>query len=282
MSTYFLLQTMKRKRLSPKDWATVTIFLLGILIVPTSAQDETKKLAHNYGDGTLRRIRVPILMYHYISPIPSDADDLRLGLTIEPDVFQAHMQYLSEEGYQTITLYQLDEALARGTPLPAKPVVLTFDDGYVEHYTRVFPTLLKYGFTGTFFVITGRADTNDRAYLNWEQIQEMAENGMSMEPHTKTHVDLRQRDQDFLVYEILGSIESLETHIGQLPGMFAYPSGRYDEKTLAVIQTLPIQRAVTTEFGASHTTDNSLALQRVRVSGGTGVPGLAHLLDRSQ
>ena len=233
------------------------------------------------GDGTLRRIRVPILMYHYVSPLPLDADATRIQLTVDPAMFRAHLRYLAESGYETISLYQLDEALLNGTPLPPRSVILTFDDGYIDHYTNVFPALQQYGFTATFFIITERADSGDPVYMNWTQIREMADAGMSLESHTKTHRDLRERDYDFLVYELLGSLQSLSAHTPRPAHMFAYPVGHYDDMTLSVLSQLPVWRALTTQSGALHTTDNRLELPRVRINGDTGVGLLASLLTTS-
>lgn len=229
-------------------------------------------------DGTLRRIKVPILMYHYVSELPLNADAVRVDLTVTPDMFRAHMRFLHEQGYETISLYDLDSALGIGSMLPLKPVILTFDDGYIDHYQNVLPILLEFGFAGTFFIITGRADANDPHYLNWMQIREMADGGMSMEAHTKSHLDLRGRDYDFLVYEMLGSIESLSAYTGRLPHMFAYPVGRYDALTLEVLKQMPVWRAVTTEAGVLHTTDNHLEVARLRIHGYTSVTGLEQLL----
>lgn len=262
------------------------LVLLPLLTAPVRAQDTSAAVVEMASwqetepawDGTLRRIRVPILMYHYVSPLPEDADEYRIDLTIAPDTFRAHMEYLFYEGYSPISLYRLHDALLTGAELPAKPVVLTFDDGYIDHYTNVFPVLKQYGFTGTFFIITGRADAGDPAYLSWDQIREMSDSGMSMEPHTKTHQSLRERDHDFLVYEMLGSLESLQAYTGRQPHLFSYPVGHYDAATLAVARTLPIWRAVTTRGGRYHTTDNRLLLDRVRISGGMGVQGLASVL----
>ncbi len=233
------------------------------------------------GDGTLRRIRVPILMYHRVSDVPADADVYRIDLTVVPEMFRAHMQYLHDEGYHTISLYDLHDALLRGTPLPPNPVVLTFDDGYIDHFIIVFPTLKEFSMVGTFFVITGYADANNPDYLNWAQIREMTEAGMNMEPHTKSHLGLIGRDRDFLVDEVLGSFESMAAHTGGMPRMFAYPGGDYDDTALEMLQSLSVWRAVTTERGALHTTDNLLEVPRVRVSGDTGVTGLVYILQTS-
>lgn len=232
-------------------------------------------------DGTYRRIRAPILMYHYVSELPEDADEVRTDLTISPGLFQAHMAYLTAQDYTPISLYDLDDALLTGTPLPDNPVVLTFDDGYIDHYTNVFPVLRQYGFTGTFFIITGTADAGDPAHLTWEQIRQMSQAGMDMESHTKTHPDLRGRDHDFLVYQLLGSSQSLEAYTGKTPHFFAYPIGRYDDAVLAVLGALPIRRAVTTAPGALQTSDNRLEMPRLRIHDFTGVAGLAGLLRES-
>lgn len=263
--------------------AAVGLLVAGVSVSRVNSQQLAMAFSPQpaLGDGTLRRIHVPILMYHRVSELPPDADVYRVDLTVVPEVFRAHMQYLYDEGYHTISLYQLNEALLHGTPLPTKPVILTFDDGYSEHYTTVFPTLEEFEFNGTFFVITGYADVNNPEYLNWSQIREMSDAGMSMEPHTKSHLGLVGRDNDFLTYEVLGSFESMAAHTGQMPRMFAYPGGDYDDAALEMLESLYCWRAVTTQRGALHTTDNYLEVPRVRVSGDTGVVGLAYLLQTS-
>jgi peptidoglycan/xylan/chitin deacetylase (PgdA/CDA1 family) len=256
-------------------------FVLLLIGTPQPIRSQSAAPTADPGDGTLRRIRVPILMYHYVSNLPPDADATRTQLTVDPVMFRAHLSYLAQNGYNTISLYQLDNALMRGTPLPPRPVILTFDDGYIDHHVNVFPALQENGFTATFFIITQRADVNDPVYLNWSQIEAMAAAGMSMESHTKTHQDLRERDYDFLVYELLGSLQSLGAHTGVSSRMLAYPVGHYDDMTLSVLDQLPIWRAVTTERGALHTTDNRLEVPRVRINGDTGVGALAGLLETS-
>lgn len=256
----------------------IICFLVSGAALAQTATPTVVERAEPVWDGTYRRIRVPILMYHYVSEPPEDADEYRIDLSITPEMFRAHMDALYTGEYTPISLYYLDTALLTGVPVPDNPVVLTFDDGYVDHYTNVFPVLEQYGFTGTFFVITGTADSEDPAYLSWAQVRQMADAGMDMESHTKTHPDLRGRDYDFLVYELLGSAESLQAFTGRIPHMLAYPGGRYDDTTLDVVNTLPIWRAVTTEPGVLHTTDNRLEMTRQRISSETGVAGLLNLL----
>jgi peptidoglycan/xylan/chitin deacetylase (PgdA/CDA1 family) len=188
------------------------------------------------------------------------------------------MQYLQDSGFSTITLYELHYALQTGTALPPRPVVLTFDDSYIDHYQYVFPLLREMNFTATFFVITQRSDSGNPNHLTWAQIAEMSAAGMSMEAHTKDHIGLRGRDRETLVYQVLGSIESLGAHTGVMPHMFSYPAGQYDDFTLSVIGEMPVWRAVTTQSGARHTTDNYLEMPRVRVTNDMSGPGLVQLL----
>jgi peptidoglycan/xylan/chitin deacetylase (PgdA/CDA1 family) len=168
-----------------------------------------------------------------------------------------------------------------GSHLPRKSIILTFDDGYVDHYMNVFPKLLNFGYSGTFFVISGKADREDPNYMSWQQIKEVVAAGMYVEAHTKTHADLRNRNLEFLVYEILGSIESVQAHTQSVSRMFSYPAGRYDDATLNVVHSTPIWRALTTAHGAYHTTDNRYMVERLRVSGNMSIIGLEHLLRTS-
>lgn len=252
----------------------VSVVLLLVIGVTTFASDSPRVEQ----GSTLRRLRVPILMYHYVSELPPHADDIRIGLTVTPAIFRKHMQYLHDQGYTTISLYDLNNALTKGTKLPPKPIVLTFDDGYIDAYTNVFPILKQYGFVGTFFIITSRPDAHDPAYMSWPQITEMSQAGMSMEPHTKDHLDLRNRDHDFLIYQMKGSIESLAAYTGKTPHMFAYPVGHYDLATLQVARELDLWIAVTTANGDLQTSTGRLHSPRLRVSGNMSVDGLAAVL----
>ncbi|MCI0711905.1 MAG: polysaccharide deacetylase family protein, partial [Chloroflexi bacterium] len=270
-----IINTMIRKQ---PFFYIILLSLLAVTLGQSQANDQ-QDLPIMRGDGTLRRIRVPILMYHYVSELPPNADELRVGLTVSPQAFREQIQYLQANGYSTTSLYEIYLALNHGIPLPQHPVVLTFDDGYIDHYATVFPILQAHNFTGTFFISTEFADTNRPGHMSWEQITQMANAGMSMESHTKTHADLRERNPDFLVYEIAGSIESLWSHIGREPRMFAYPYGHYDDNSLRLLETTRVLQAVTTQPGIYHTTDNNLLMQRMRVTNETGISSLRYLLN---
>lgn len=231
-------------------------------------------------DGTRRRVRVPILMYHYVSTPPEDADHYRKDLSVTPDQFAAQLAWLRDNGYTAVTLDAVFAALERGSPLPPRPVVLTFDDGYADAYANAFRLLKQFGMAGTFFVVTEWIDRGTPGYLTWAQIREMAAGGMSIQSHSRTHPDLTDGcDHDCLVYQILGSVQTIEAETGVRPRFFCYPSGRYNAAVQTVLAQVGIVGAVTTEGGTRHVNDDPLALARVRVRHTTTLEDFAWLVS---
>ncbi|MFQ5594419.1 MAG: polysaccharide deacetylase family protein [Anaerolineae bacterium] len=230
-------------------------------------------------DGTVRDAQVPILMYHYISELPLGADEIRIGLSVTPADFEAHLQYLKENGYHTISLHQLLLNLTRGEPLPANPIILTFDDGYRDNYENAFPLLQKYGFTATFFLITNFIDEERPAYVTWDQVKRLAQAGNEIGAHTRDHPDLRGKDIDFLVWQILGSKEAIQNGAGITPRFFSYPSGKYDGNVIAVLASAHYWGAVTVKQGIHQSSETTFELQRIRIDGGYGVRQLDWVLN---
>lgn len=220
-----------------------------------------------------------ILMYHYISVLPADADVYRKDLTVVPEVFDAQLRYLKEQGYESVTLSDIYDALSIGKPLPPKPIVLTFDDGYKDAYTDALPLLQKYGFIGEFFLLATPAHYEAEAYMTWTEIKMMADAGMSMQAHGRDHVDLTNRDYEFLVYQILGAKEAVEAHSERPVRFFCYPSGRYDDSTAAVVESAGYWGAVTTEWGTTLRLDNRFTWPRIRVKGGWSVETFAEIIE---
>jgi peptidoglycan/xylan/chitin deacetylase (PgdA/CDA1 family) len=221
-------------------------------------------------------------MYHYISEIPADADVYRRDLTVTPAKFDAQMQYLADQGYLPVTLTDVYDALSIGKPLPDKPIVLTFDDGYRDAYTQALPILQKYGFIGEFFVLATPAHFESPQYLSWNQVREMADAGMSIQPHGRDHKDLTQRQYDFLVYQILGAKEAVEAHTGRPVTFFCYPSGRHDTDTRAVVASAGYLGGVTTAWGTELRLDNRYAWPRIRIKGEWSLERFASIMDGLQ
>lgn len=218
-------------------------------------------------DGQARSVQVPILMYHYISEPPPDADIYRQDLSVTPENFEAQLRYLAENGYTTITFTDLIYHLTLGRPLPKRPVILTFDDGYRDNFLHAYRQLRRYDSVGTFFVVTGFIDENRPEYLTWGQIRVMHRGGMAFGSHSYTHPDLRGQEVDYLVWQILGSQQALAERIGEPVHFFSYPAGSYDQSVIDVLRSAGFWAAVTTQQGDTHTSDGLFELARIRVRG---------------
>ncbi|HLY24871.1 MAG TPA: polysaccharide deacetylase family protein [Aggregatilineales bacterium] len=231
------------------------------------------------GPLLLRQVRVPILMYHYISDPPPGSDKYRVDLSVPPDKFAAQLHWLKDNGYQTIAPDDLYAALVGGRKLPDHPILLTFDDGYVDAYANAYPILQKYGFTGTFFLVTGFIDEGRPGFLNWDQVKEMSDAGMAMQNHSREHLDMRNRDHDWLVYQILGPEETIEAHTGIRPRFFCYPSGGFDDATIRELSAAGVVLAFTEIDGVYSYSDDPLRLPRVRIRNSTDLPTFIQLLN---
>jgi peptidoglycan/xylan/chitin deacetylase (PgdA/CDA1 family) len=177
-----------------------------------------------------------------------------------------------------VSLYDLVAYLNQGAPLPEKPVVITFDDGYRDNYENALPLLLKHGMVATFFIVTDFIDEERPEYLTWEMVRAMAAAGMSIESHGRNHVSLRGKNADYLVWQALGSLETIEYEVGVRPRFVSYPAGEYDRLTVEIFRSANYWGGVTTVQGATHAGDNLFELRRVRIRGTTTPDELARLL----
>lgn len=229
-------------------------------------------------DGQPRTARVPVLMYHYLSIPPDDANIYRRDLSVSPELFARHLDAIQAAGYTTISLYDLQAHLWEGAPLPEKPVVITFDDAYRDKYTNAFPLLRERGMIATIFVVTDFMDEERPAYLTWDMAREMLAAGISIESHGRNHISLKNQSQDYLVWQALGSLETIQYELGVRPRFVSYPAGEFDGQTIAIFQSAGYWAGFTTIQGATHSTDDLFRLHRVRIRGSTEPDELIRLL----
>jgi len=223
---------------------------------------------------------VPIFLYHYVEELPPGADELRQNLTVSPAEFAAQLQYLADNDYHTITLEHLYYHLSEGLPLPNKPVILTFDDGYRDAYEVVFPLLKRYGFVGTFFVFTAPVDEDNLSYLTWSMIEEMSWSGMEIASHGHHHVGVAGLSSESLLDEVQGSKLTIESRIGRPVHFFCYPYGAYDTEAIAALQSSGYWGAVTTYPSRYHVRGGIYQLGRLRMGPGMWAAGFAALLGQ--
>jgi peptidoglycan/xylan/chitin deacetylase (PgdA/CDA1 family) len=189
-----------------------------------------------------RLAKVPVIMYHDILPTKEVFFD------VTPEEFEAHLQLIQESGATPISLQQLTNHLTTGMPLPEKPVLLSFDDGYAGHYEHVYPLLRKYGYPGVFAIYTSKVGTNvGRSSLTWEQLRAMATDPLvTIASHSITHPeDLRGLPNERLRREIVESKRILETELGIAIDYFVYPVGKYDEQVQYWVQLAGYKAALT-------------------------------------
>ena len=223
---------------------------------------------------------MPILMYHFVTDRPA-ADELDWNLTVTVPDFARQVSYLRCAGYYSVTLTQLYDAMHGGAPLPEKPIVLTFDDGYKDAYTNAFPLLRAAGFGGTFGIVTDWVGQPD--YANWDQLREMVAAGMEIASHSVSHPDFG-RQPDWVVRDQLSrSKQVLEQQLGIPVPFFVYPAGepfRFGsaERQVQVAQMVHeagYRGAVTTRPNIWQDPFQPFALSRIRVSGGTDITKFA-------
>lgn len=230
-------------------------------------------------DGAQRTVRLPILMYHYLSVPPADANIYRQDLSVSPALFAQHLDWMLAAGYSTVSMYDLYAHLASGAPLPEKPVILTFDDGYRDVYENAFPLLKERGMTATLFVVTDFMDEERPEYLSWDMAREMLAAGFSIESHGRNHVSLKNKDSDYLVWQALGSLETIQFELGVRPRFISYPAGEYDQQTIDLFKSANYWAGLTTIQGATHHSDDLFQLHRVRIRGTTQPEELVRLLE---
>lgn len=234
------------------------------------------------GHGT---ISLPILMYHYIRPLPSMRTDL-LGyrLSVSPETFQQQMDWLAANGYHAVNFNDVRAYFAGRHSLPPKPVVITLDDGYRDLYTTAFPILAAHRFTAVAYIVTGFV--NQPRYVTADQIVEMDRAGIEIASHTVNHADLARMSFAACMAELVGSKFWLEHLLGHPVVDFAYPSGRISPTAIAAVHEAGYDTAVTEMVSIVHSQADRYTWTRIRVGGGESlsdfVAGLGSSMSTSQ
>jgi len=163
---------------------------------------------------------VPILEYHVLGAAPADAPYPELYVT-RPD-FHQQMDWLDAHEYEAVTLEMVEDAWYHGGTLPAKPVVLSFDDGYRPQFTFALPELRRHGWAG---LLNLKAEGSD---LYESNVEAMIAAGWQLASHTIDHSDLTTLSGASLVREVAESRQILRREYGVPVESFCYPAGRFD------------------------------------------------------
>jgi peptidoglycan/xylan/chitin deacetylase (PgdA/CDA1 family) len=232
---------------------------------------------------------IPILMYHSVA---SDPSPQFAQFAVSPSEFAEHVRYLAEQGYSSLTVSDLVARLAASAPLPRRPIVLTFDDGFADFHTAALPVLVEWHFTATLYLVTGhiggtsewlwREGAADQPMLTWEQIGEIAAEGIECGAHTHQHeaLDLlppdRQRD------EVQRSKAILEERLSIPVPSFAYPYGFQTARTRRIVREAGFLSACAVRYRLCTPRDDPYMLARLKIARGTSITQLARQLDGRQ
>lgn len=220
-----------------------------------------------------KAVRVPILMYHSIFK-----NGGRTGKYIISEAdFETDLKYISENGYTTVVMQDLIDYVDKGKPLPEKPIVLTFDDGYFNNYAYAFPLLEKYNAKAVLSIIgyytdlyTKSPDENPAySHVTWNDINRMIESGrMELQNHSyNLHTtdkgrngSKRKRGESLDAYkkmltEDLGKLqEDFRQNTGYIPTTYTYPFGSVSNDSFEIIKEMGFRASLSCESGMNRLT----------------------------
>lgn len=207
-------------------------------------------------------MKIPVLYYHEVVPTGQ-------GYTyqkIEIDEFEQQLQYLRENGYETVSFSDIES----GNINTQKPVIITFDDGFRTVYRNAFPLLKKYDMKATLFLSPKYIDECNDYYMSWDMIREMVEVGVAeIASHTYSHIDVRSVDKRTLLMELEQTDNSILRETGIVSSVICFPYGVFDLKTLRILDEYGKYRYyVASFFGRTNFTRNNKLIQRLGIKNG--------------
>jgi peptidoglycan/xylan/chitin deacetylase (PgdA/CDA1 family) len=226
-----------------------------------------------------RTLTLPILMYHRIDTLSPTLPSLTRALTVDPGDFSAQMHWIASHGFHAITQRKLYDALMDGKPLPPKPVMITFDDGYRDVFGKASTTIKRLRLHATAYVITDRISGPDASFLTWPLLKGLERRGIEIGSHTIHHLELPTLSSAEATHELVGSRQFLERHLGHPVQWFAYPAGKVDGRIVDLTRRAGYVLAVTTQPGTTQSSSQPLLLHRYEIQDTTGVGGMAAILS---
>ena len=195
---------------------------------------------------------------------------------MSPQQFEAQVELLRRSGFNSITEEDLVAARRSARPLPGRPVMITFDDGYEDLAEVAWPVLRRRGFTATVFVVSdhvgGRADW-DAGYgaagrlMGWDTLRRLADEGLQVGAHGATHRPLTELGTEAVYLELLRPRRAIEAELGRTPLSFCYPHGAWDDRVSIAASQCGYELAYSCSAGPSPLTEYPFALSRIEVAG---------------
>ncbi len=177
---------------------------------------------------------IPVLLYHMVEPEEMGLDFI---VSITPEQLRVHLETIKNNGFNTITYTDYYNYITKGTKLPKNPVMITFDDGYTNNYTYLFPLLKELEMKATIFIVTKTVGTTPGLYphFTWELAKEMNDSGyVDIQSHTHTHEDMTSLTPEQLKYDLRMSRYLIEKNLNKKCEFLAYPYGFYNDDVLNI------------------------------------------------
>lgn len=219
-------------------------------------------------------LEIPILCYHNIDRSPARSNELWIS-TLQ---FEQHMQLLYDSGFHTVLPGQLYDHYTKGTLLPSKPIMISFDDTHETHFSIAAPILEKYGFKGVFFIMS--VCIGKKGYLAEQKIKALTDAGHAIELHTYDHPSVKKITGKQWVQQIDNPKKRLETITGKPVEYFAYPYGVWNEPAIVELK----ERGVKAAFqltGKKSQLHPLYTLERMLVSGGWQANTLLKYIEKT-
>ncbi len=232
----------------------------------------------------LFQTKVPILYYHRVE------ENISPKSGVSPNMFESQMEYLRKGKYSSVSFIDLENHISFGHPLPPRPIIISFDDGHLDIFTRAFPILKRFGFTATVFLVSDYIGKNaewdgikkgeDLPLITRENIHEMMADGFHFGSHTRTHKKLIALSEEAAREEIEKSKEHLENLIQRPVRSFSYPYGDFNKKIIEMVKMAGYGAARTVLRGNIHFEEDLIQLRCIKVNGFTPNGKFAYYLSR--
>ena len=233
---------------------------------------------------TAQELKVPVILYHNIAENTGE-EYYDPYLNIPADLFEAHIRTLKEAGYNAITYEQYYNYVINDAPLPEKPIIITFDDGYSSNYIYAYPILKKYNTKATIFVITDRRGLalSKNPHFSWNQAREMADSGIiDIQSHTHSHQAATTLSDFDLVFELKTSKRMIENKLGRKCSVLAFPFGDAGEREIEAAKKagyLVVNKVG--DWGANAKSDGVDALKRITVRADWSADRLLQIIEEN-